>query len=199
MKKYLFIGDSVTEAGRDINNPNDLGHGFVLYLSKMFPKDEFINRGISGQKVSDLLKRYQQDIINLEPDICFIWVGVNDAWLPYLLKEESTLNTFYQDYDTLINKILSESPLVEIVLIKAYAVIKSGLELMIEDLKTIRIDVERLGLKYKINVLDIKSFFQKKMIEEPNKTLFYDGIHPTLMGYQSIAKYLSEYIKGSKL
>lgn len=199
MKRYLFIGDSVTEAGRDISDPKDLGHGFVLYLSKMFPKDEFINRGISGQKVSDLLKRYQQDIINLKPDICFIWVGVNDAWLPYLLKEKSTLSTFYQNYDTLINKILSNSPLAKIVLIKPYAAINSGLELMIEDLKAIRVDVERLGLKYKNNVLDIKSVFEKHMTEEPNITLFYDGIHPTPTGYQSIAKYLSEYIKGRKL
>lgn len=38
----------------------------------------FINRGISGNTVLDLAKRWQQDALDLKPDILSILIGVND-------------------------------------------------------------------------------------------------------------------------
>ena len=41
---------------------------------------EFINRGISGNRVTDLFARMKSDIINLKPDYVSILIGVNDVW-----------------------------------------------------------------------------------------------------------------------
>ena len=44
---------------------------------------ELIGKGVSGDKVSDLLTRYKDDVIKLNPDIVFIYIGINDVWHKY--------------------------------------------------------------------------------------------------------------------
>lgn len=40
----------------------------------------FYNRGVSGDRISDLYARWNEDAICLQPDIMSILIGVNDAW-----------------------------------------------------------------------------------------------------------------------
>ena len=105
MKTYLFYGDSVTEAGRDKENIFDLGHGFVYFLDQTFKDINFMNKGIGGQRVKDLIIRLDADVIQMKPDVCFILIGVNDAWLPYRLNQKSSLQTFRGDLKHLIKEI----------------------------------------------------------------------------------------------
>ena len=42
-------------------------------------KLDFFNRGVSGNKVGDLRKRWQKDAIEMNPDWLSILVGVNDV------------------------------------------------------------------------------------------------------------------------
>ena len=52
--KILFFGDSITEGGRCLQNPEDLGNGYVRILAGklrlLYPDREFkfINRGVGG-------------------------------------------------------------------------------------------------------------------------------------------------------
>jgi len=41
---------------------------------------KILNRGISGDKVSDLKKRWEQDCLELNPDVVSILIGINDVW-----------------------------------------------------------------------------------------------------------------------
>ncbi|HZR16185.1 MAG TPA: GDSL-type esterase/lipase family protein [Verrucomicrobiae bacterium] len=84
--RILFQGDSLTDGNRGRSeDPNHiLGHGYVFIIAAQygaaFPDLNltFINRGISGNKVTDLEKRWQQDTIDLKPDVLGILIGVND-------------------------------------------------------------------------------------------------------------------------
>lgn len=38
MKKLLFLGDSVTDAGRDFENDRELGHGYVKMIADQLGK-----------------------------------------------------------------------------------------------------------------------------------------------------------------
>ena len=86
MKKLiLFQGDSITDAGRDRENPNCLGIGYPSRVAGALgvdrPNDfDFLNRGISGNRIVDIYARIKWDFINLKPDYASIFVGVNDAW-----------------------------------------------------------------------------------------------------------------------
>lgn len=84
-KKILFQGDSITDVGRSRDNIADLGKGYPHLikgqLGAEFPLEyEFINKGVSGNRIVDLYARIKIDFINLAPDYASIYIGVNDAW-----------------------------------------------------------------------------------------------------------------------
>jgi lysophospholipase L1-like esterase len=64
--RVVFMGDSITEAWK-IDGPD----GF-------FPGKLYINRGISGQTTPQMLLRFRQDVIALQPKVVVILAGIND-------------------------------------------------------------------------------------------------------------------------
>jgi lysophospholipase L1-like esterase len=61
--RVVFLGDSITE---------------FWQLSESFPGKPYINRGISGQTTPQILLRFRQDVIALEPKVVVILAGTND-------------------------------------------------------------------------------------------------------------------------
>jgi len=84
--RVLLQGDSITDCGRDRGDPNSLGNGYAMmaasWFSAAYPakKVEFINRGISGNRVKDLQGRWQEDCLDLKPTWVSIMIGINDCW-----------------------------------------------------------------------------------------------------------------------
>jgi lysophospholipase L1-like esterase len=62
-KRIVFFGDSIT----------DLWH-----LPEYFPGKPYINRGIGGQTTPQMLVRFRQDVISLQPHAVVILAGTND-------------------------------------------------------------------------------------------------------------------------
>jgi lysophospholipase L1-like esterase len=62
-KRVVFLGDSITDNWR---------------LAEYFPGKPYINRGISGQTTSQMLVRFQQDVVGLHPKAVVILAGTND-------------------------------------------------------------------------------------------------------------------------
>ena len=83
--KILFQGDSITDAVRNREDVTSLGEGYAFLAAAelSFAATEvhtFINKGISGNRIVDLYARMKADIINLQPDVLSILIGVNDVW-----------------------------------------------------------------------------------------------------------------------
>lgn len=62
-KRVLFFGDSITDA---------------WHLDQYFPGKGYLNRGIGGQTTSQMLVRFRQDVIDLQPAVVVILAGTND-------------------------------------------------------------------------------------------------------------------------
>ena len=62
-QRVLFFGDSLTDFWK---------------LDHFFPGRGYINRGISGQTTSQMLVRFRQDVIDLQPHVVIILAGTND-------------------------------------------------------------------------------------------------------------------------
>jgi lysophospholipase L1-like esterase len=61
--RVVFYGDSITD---------------IWNLADHFPGKPYVNRGISGQTTPQLLVRFRQDVINLQPKVVVILAGTND-------------------------------------------------------------------------------------------------------------------------
>ena len=61
--RVVFLGDSITDAWR---------------LNEYFTGRDFINRGIGGQTTSQMLARFRQDVLGLNPKLVVILAGTND-------------------------------------------------------------------------------------------------------------------------
>jgi len=87
----LFQGDSITDGGRRreryyANDSGGMGGGYVNMLVgqilKKYPGKgiKIYNRGISGNKVHQLRDRWNEDCLQLQPDVLSVMIGVNDFW-----------------------------------------------------------------------------------------------------------------------
>jgi lysophospholipase L1-like esterase len=61
--RVVFFGDSITD---------------IWHLDEYFPGKPYINRGIGGQTTPQMLVRFPQDVIALEPNVVVILAGTND-------------------------------------------------------------------------------------------------------------------------
>ncbi len=83
-QKFVFIGDSITESGRQPAAP--VGFGYVSmvanFVTARYPerKITFVNQGVSSNTVRDLDKRWEQDVIAQQPDWLSVMIGINDVW-----------------------------------------------------------------------------------------------------------------------
>jgi lysophospholipase L1-like esterase len=77
--RIVFLGDSITQAGV-------AEKGYVTLIKTALAekhKDlgiEVIGAGISGNKVPDLQKRLQKDVLDKKPTVVVIYIGINDVW-----------------------------------------------------------------------------------------------------------------------
>ena len=60
----MFIGDSITDYWK---------------LADYFPAKPYLNRGIDGQTTSQMLVRFRQDVIELDPRVLVVLAGTNDV------------------------------------------------------------------------------------------------------------------------
>lgn len=77
--RIVFLGDSITQGG---TSPK----GYVTVIKNTLAEKhpdlgiEVIGAGISGNKVPDLQRRVDKDVIAKKPTIVFIYIGINDVW-----------------------------------------------------------------------------------------------------------------------
>ena len=64
-RRVVFMGNSITDS-------------WAKFFPQMFPGKPYIGRGISGQTTPQMLVRFRQDVIALEPAVVVILAGTND-------------------------------------------------------------------------------------------------------------------------
>lgn len=203
--KILFQGDSITDAGRSREDDSMLGVGYSRFVEATLgfeepTKYEFINRGVSGNKILDLYARMKKDIINLKPDVLSILIGVNDSAHNYA-KEPSGVDThkFYKIYDMLIEEIKESLPDIKIIILEPFCLRGSGIEHRWEDIisevKEKGAMAKKIAEKYNLPFVKLQEGFEKlEKIREASYWLA-DGVHPTAMGHEYIK---NEWIKAFK-
>jgi lysophospholipase L1-like esterase len=191
--RILFQGDSITDGNRGRNaDPNHiLGHGYQFILSAKYGAElaerhlTFINRGVSGNKVSDLAKRWQTDTLDLKPDVLSILVGVNDLW------QGVSVEAYEQQYDQLLAETVKALPNVKLVLCEPFGLPvgkpKEKWTTYRAELAARQAVVAKLAEKYHAPVIHFQKVFDEAVKRAPADYWMWDGVHPTYSGHQLLA------------
>jgi lysophospholipase L1-like esterase len=184
--RILFQGDSITDGNRGRNtDPNHiLGHGYVFIIAARhgaaFPdaKLDFMNRGISGNTVLDLEKRWQKDTLDLKPDILSILIGVNDDG------RGVPLDQYEQVYDKLITDAKTANPKIKLVLGEPFVKPTGKLGDGIRKRQEI---VAKLAQKHGAALVHFQRIFDEAAKRAPADYWVWDNVHPTYRGHQLMA------------
>ena len=211
----LFIGDSITDGGwgrsggmpkssaeRNKTDQNHaLGHSFVMLASARMMVDEpqlkcnWLNRGISGNTVQDLKKRWNEDMVSENPDLLTVMVGINDIFDYYCdhMDGEFDVESWAADFKEILTEAQKEKPSIKIVLMspfvakgksvkpEKFARIKKSTD---ECAARVKILAEEIGAEY----IDTNALFNTLTENNPDSERWlWDGVHPTPAGHQKIA------------
>jgi len=190
--RVLFQGDSITDGnrGRSADPNHILGHGYVFIIAARygaaFPERNltFLNRGVSSNTVLDLAKRWQQDTLDLKPDILSVLVGVNG-------NSRVPLDQFEQVYDKLLADARAANPDIRIVLCAPFALPVGKKKEIWEEwsagIKERQEIVAKLAQKYRAALVCFQPVFDAACQKAPAEHWIWDGTHPTYSGHELLA------------
>lgn len=203
--KILFQGDSITDARRPRDIEGYLGCGYATMVSGVLGleepnKYEFINRGISGNRVVDVYARIKPDIINLKPDVMSLLIGVNDVWHDLLENPMgASADKYFKVYCMLIEDVLETLPNIKIMIFEPFVL--EGFETA-EKIDYFREEVskraqmaKKVAEKYNLPFIPLQEKFNELLKLAPSEYWLRDGVHPTAMGHEVIK---NEWLKAFK-
>ena len=193
MKKIVFLGDSITDSGRNYNDIDSVGIDYVSMIKQQLccKKYHVINKGIAGNKIADLYGRLQKDCIDLKPDIVCILIGINDVW--HFMKEqyyniEKEMERFQNIYESMVLEIKNVGINTVIVLepfvlpqVEQHKKWRNDLDLRIHIIRNI-------AKKYQCLFVPIDGEINVCGIHYGYKLYSEDGVHPTQKEHELIAQ-----------
>lgn len=191
-RTLLFIGDSITDAGRR-EDPEELGHGYVRLLADHYAAHEptvtVINRGIGGDKVADLEARFGPDCLDLAPDLVTIYVGVNDSWHRFTRGEHVSETSFEQGYRNLLAQLSATVPHAPVLMIVPFvADVDEQAARIHSDLDGKVAIIRRLAAEHGHRIVDLEQVLALALAAgHTPSTIAEDGVHPTPPGHRLIA------------
>lgn len=199
MIRILFQGDSVTDGGRDRNDFNHLGVRYVKcaaqYLREMNPQLslEILNRGIAGNETADLIKRMDQDIVSLKPDVVCLMIGINDT--EHYAKDENWLDAevFEKQY-RLILQTIREKTNAKLMVMEPFYVPPVENSKFRQDLAVKMDIVRRTASEYADVYVPTEGLLHSAFIGQDMARFIPDGLHPTEEGSEYLAKICVQYL-----
>ena len=181
----LFQGDSITDCGRNREDRDSLGDGYVNLIEGTLAGNhsqsnlKLINRGISGDKIRDLQLRWDADCIDISFDILSILVGVNDTLI-------TPAELFEEEYRMLLKRTTGELNST-IILCEPFLLLGDN-NAYRDDLNPKIEIVHRLSEEFSTLLLPLDKIFRKSCLLHPPEYWAPDGVHPTPAGHALIAK-----------
>ncbi|WP_175408254.1 SGNH/GDSL hydrolase family protein [Streptomyces sp. TRM64462] len=204
----LFQGDSITDGGRDRGRHLDtggprepnaaLGHSYVYLVAARAAAQSpghrwrFTNRGVGGDKVTDLAARWRTDTLDERPDVLSVLVGVNDAWrVVEGDSDDLDADRFRTTYDALLTRTREPLPRLRIVLCEPFS-LPGGPSPDFDDALAAQVllrqkAVAELAAEHRAELVRLQPVFDEAARRAPAAHWIHDGVHPTHAGNQLLA------------
>ena len=176
--RIVFMGNSITELWTTIS-------------PSFFDNKNYVNRGISGQTTPQMLIRFRQDVINLNPFAVVILAGIND------IAQNTGPSTIQMIKNNIISMIeLANSNKIHVILCSVLPAEKfPWFPEILPAQKVVDLNKELIEYADKNNILYVDYF--SLMVNENmgmKKELTNDGVHPNKKGYLIMEKTLLKAI-----
>jgi lysophospholipase L1-like esterase len=195
----LFIGDSITDCGR--RGPEaPLGNGYVKLFADLLTIREpakrvtIINKGIGGQRVTDLQARWTDDVLRHRPDWLSVKIGINDLHNALADPQNGvTPRRFRNAYDDILARTVSKLPRCRILLIDPFYISlerspNTWRRTVLDALPAYLRVVHSMSRRYKTRLVRTHAMFQKLLEHYEADTFCAEPVHPNLTGHLAIAE-----------
>lgn len=197
MKKIVFQGDSITDMERSRTDMGNMGIGYPTMVAGCLGATRpgefsFLNKGIGGNTVADLLARVKRDVIGYQPDYVSILVGVNDVWHDFVNHGGVSEERFLLYYDLMLNQLAQELPDARVMLLGPFLLHGSATDVLWEQFRP-QVErraelVKKIAKKHGLVFVPLLKAFDEATKFAPADYWLIDGVHPTAMGHGLITK-----------
>jgi len=192
--RVLLTGDSVTDWGRDRDDPTSLGHGYAAIVAALAGARRpdldltFLNRGVGGDTSAMLRTRWERDALALEPTVVSVLIGINDTWRRY----DSGTPTSTDAYEEHLRAMLGaarERLGARLVLVEPFLVpVDAAQHGWREDLDPRIAVVRRLAAEHGAVLVPADGLFAAAAVRTGPRHWVSDGVHPTPAGFGLLAE-----------
>lgn len=199
MKTIVFQGDSITDSGRNTNSGSciSIGQSYPMLIAAKLGYEkpgeyQFVNRGISGNRVVDIYSRIKADCWNHNPDVLSLLVGINDVWHEINCQNGVDVKRFERVYAMLIEDTMERFPDIRMLLLEPFALPGEATtphwEIFRDGAKERGEVVARLADRYHQIFVPLQEKFDEAAKRYPQPHWLADGVHPYPAGHAVIAQ-----------
>ncbi|MGG0737735.1 SGNH/GDSL hydrolase family protein [Niallia taxi] len=190
----LFIGDSITEAGR-YEDPEQIGNSYVRYvrdflaINKPETLPKIINKGIGGNRVPDLAERWKEDVLDLKPDYVSISIGINDVWRQLDSPQQEALShdRFKAIYADLIEQVHTHTN-AKVILMEPTVILEDVHAQGNKLLKPYVTAIQELAAEFNCLLVPTHQAFIEYLNTPDRQVLTTDGVHMNTSGNMLMAQ-----------
>jgi len=164
----VFVGDSLTEAGE---------------WSEFFPNFSISNRGVTGDKTSDVLLRLDS-IYSTEADYAFLMIGINDIY------NNAPLTETVENYKKIVSSLKDKGSKVIVQSTIQCEKSKCGAD-RVHLVNELNQQLMFISRDLDVEFVDLEKLSQKNGLEA---TYTYDGKHLSAIGYHAWVSKISEVL-----
>ena len=188
--RVVFLGDSITQAGAGPGGYVTLVREQLAARMKDVPV-EVIGAGISGNRVPDLERRLERDVLSKKPTVVVIYIGINDVW-----HSQQGRGTPKDEFDQGLRRIIGaiQKGGARVVLCTPSVIGEktdgsNKLDAMLDDYSQVS---RTVATETKSQLLDLRKAFlaqlkQSNMKNDEKNVLTTDGVHLNAAGNKFVA------------
>ncbi|MDD6095824.1 MAG: SGNH/GDSL hydrolase family protein [Clostridia bacterium] len=197
----VFAGDSVTDMGSTLpvgDSPlwDALGNGYVREIDSMlnafYPEVHVrvVNSGVNGNTSTEMLERWQRDVLDLNPDYVSLLIGGNDVWRQFDSPSYTGQHVLPDETEKSIRKMIemTVSKVKKMFIISPYF-----MEPLKDDPMRARMDeygaiCKRLADEYGCEYVDFQGMYDEYFKYRHPASIAWDRMHPSRVGATLMAR-----------
>lgn len=158
----------------------------------MYPENEVmvVNRGVNGNTIVDLEKRWDKDILELNPTWVTVLIGINDVWGHFSgqLEHRRTVDeaTYRRLYESIVKRTIDKVN--GMIILSPFMMEKNKNDEMRQMVETYAGIAREIAEKYGLIYVDLQKRMDKFLESLSSYHISQDRVHPDIKGHMIIAK-----------